>query len=165
MILFPVEGEFFPNGSILEKFELEKILRGRHRLLTPNVSHQSLEESVFASRAPTTMPTLPHDVGEWIVGYPGAPLTWLRWLGVCADAAAARKLQRGMRAMLARSRFPWRQGAALRVQYRVRTIPRWDDGVLVHLGASQWAVKMKAQPPRKWYVFVPNDRVRIRIAT
>ena len=39
------------------------------------------------------------------------------------------------------------------------------EHVLVHLGASQWAVKMKAQPPRKWYVFVPNDRVRIRIAT
>lgn len=109
------------------------------------------------------MPTLPHDVWEWIGGYHGTPLAWLTWLGVRPDVAAARKLQRGVRAMLARTQFPWTEGTALRVQYRCRAIPTWGRGTLVRLDASQWAVKMKAQTPRKWYVFVPNDRIRIRL--
>lgn len=108
-------------------------------------------------------PALPHDVWEWIVGYRGAPLAWLAWLGMRAEAAAARKLQRAARELVARSRIPWRRGVPLRLQYRARGAgARWERGRLVRY-AEQWVVQMEERPPRKRFVFVPNDRVRVRI--
>lgn len=105
--------------------------------------------------------TLPNDVWEWIVGYEGAPLAWLEWMRVSKDGAAARKLQRAARIMIARSHVDFVPGNQVRVQYRGKHRP-WNRGTLVRLDDTQWVVHMMAPSPRKWYVFVPNPRVRFR---
>ena len=108
---------------------------------------------------------LPHDVWEWIGGYEGTPLAWLAWLQIPLEEAAARKLQRAAREMLERSHVPLREGVRLRVQYRRcsgrETCRRWRNATLYNI-QGHWVAKMDLKAPKKWYIFMPNDRVRVR---